>query len=167
MYVQLNKVLAAYAFAVLTLHAISGARGQYDPLVIPEKAQMSTTEFTVHDTARQRDIPLRVYLPSAHTQHPVVLFSHGLGGTRSGCAYLGRHWAARGFVAVFLQHVGSDDSVWRNAATCQAAGGVEASRIAGKLLTPRAGRSDRVRSARTVEPRPRSIRCMGGWICST
>jgi predicted dienelactone hydrolase len=44
----------------------------------------------------------------------VVLFSHGLGGSRQGSAYLGRHWAARGYVAVFLQHPGSDDSVWKD-----------------------------------------------------
>jgi len=42
-----------------------------------------------------------------------VLFSHGLGGSREGSAFLGRHWAARGYVAVFLQHPGSDGSVWR------------------------------------------------------
>jgi predicted dienelactone hydrolase len=29
---------------------------------------------------------------------------------------LGEHWAARGYVAVFLQHHGSDDAVWKNAA---------------------------------------------------
>jgi len=55
-----------------------------------------------------------LYLPAATNPAPVVLFSHGLGGTKSGCAYLGQHWAARGYVAVFLQHPGSDDSVWRN-----------------------------------------------------
>jgi predicted dienelactone hydrolase len=52
-------------------------------------------------------------LPAADTPAPVVLFSHGLGGTRENSAYLGKHWSARGFVAVFLQHPGSDDSVWR------------------------------------------------------
>jgi predicted dienelactone hydrolase len=44
----------------------------------------------------------------------VVLFSHGLGGSRRGSAYLGRHWAARGYVAVFVQHPGSDESVWQD-----------------------------------------------------
>ena len=43
-----------------------------------------------------------------------MLFSHGLGGNREGSAYLGNHWAARGYVAVFLQHPGSDDGVWKN-----------------------------------------------------
>ncbi len=45
----------------------------------------------------------------------MILFSHGLGGSRSGSAFLGEHWAARGYGAVFLQHPGSDDSVWKNA----------------------------------------------------
>jgi predicted dienelactone hydrolase len=45
---------------------------------------------------------------------PVVLFSHGLGGTRGGSTYLGQHWSARGYVAVFLQHPGSDESVWKD-----------------------------------------------------
>jgi predicted dienelactone hydrolase len=43
-----------------------------------------------------------------------VLFSHGLGGSRKGGGFLGNHWAARGYVAVFLQHPGSDESVWRD-----------------------------------------------------
>jgi len=44
-----------------------------------------------------------------------VLFSHGLGGSREGNAYLGHHWSARGFAIVAVQHPGSDDAVWRDA----------------------------------------------------
>jgi predicted dienelactone hydrolase len=68
----------------------------------------------VNDTERSREIPIRVYLPPQKEDAPVVLFSHGLGGTRTGSRFLGEHWAARGYVAMFLQHPGSDDSVWRN-----------------------------------------------------
>ena len=32
---------------------------------------------------------------------------------RAGSAFLGKHWAARGYVCVFLQHPGSDTSVWK------------------------------------------------------
>ncbi len=71
-------------------------------------------DLTVTDTHRHRDLPIRAYLPTGTNAAPVVLFSHGLGGNREGAAYLGRHWAARGYVAVFLQHPGSDDGVWRN-----------------------------------------------------
>ena len=71
-------------------------------------------DLTVHDEERNRDIPFRVYLPISAKPQPVVLFSHGLGGSRAGSVFLGEHWAARGYVAVFLQHPGSDDSVWKN-----------------------------------------------------
>jgi predicted dienelactone hydrolase len=87
----------------------------YDPLAIDKDAAAAQPQdFTVQDVQRQRDIPVRVYLPPQKEAAPVVLFSHGLGGTREGSAFLGRHWAARGYVAVFLQHPGSDDSVWKN-----------------------------------------------------
>jgi predicted dienelactone hydrolase len=44
---------------------------------------------------------------------PIILFSHGLGGSREGYEYLGRHWAGCGFVSVHLQHQGSDDQLWK------------------------------------------------------
>ena len=86
----------------------------YNPLVLPASNVVRQVDLAVSDTARTREIPLRIYLPADTNPAPVVLFSHGLGGTKNGCAYLGQHWAARGYVAVFLQHPGSDDSVWRN-----------------------------------------------------
>lgn len=73
----------------------------------------------VKDAARNREIPLRVYFPSAKTSAPVILFSHGLGGSRENNPYLGQHWSARGYVVVFCQHVGSDESVWKDAAPLQ------------------------------------------------
>ena len=85
----------------------------YDPLVIA-KYQPTAQDLTVSDVKRSRDIPIRVYLPKERTPAPVILFSHGLGGSREGSAFLGNHWAARGYVAVFLQHPGSDDSVWKD-----------------------------------------------------
>jgi predicted dienelactone hydrolase len=86
----------------------------YDPLSVARERVDPPRELTVHDAARNRDVPLLVYLPRGMGAAPAVLFSHGLGGTRSGSAYLGWHWAARGYLAVFLQHPGSDDSVWKD-----------------------------------------------------
>jgi len=88
----------------------SGA--EYDPLVPIFKNVPDPVDFTVVDSVRKRDIPVRVYLPPEKSPAPVVLFSHGLGGSREGSAYLGKHWAGRGYAAVFLQHTGSDTSVW-------------------------------------------------------
>jgi predicted dienelactone hydrolase len=104
------------AFMILTQVAGSAiaADKSYDPLALPEDRLQEPLDLAVKDQARSREIPLRVYLPLAHSPAPVVLFSPGLGGSRQGYVYLGKHWAARGYVTVVLQHPGSDDSVWKN-----------------------------------------------------
>ena len=95
--------------AAFTVRAVD-----YNPLTTDKSFTAKQVEVTIHDVARHRDLPLRIYLPTNTAPQPVVLFSHGLGGNRAGSAFLGEHWAARGYVAVFLQHPGSDDSVWKD-----------------------------------------------------
>jgi len=38
----------------------------------------------------------------------IVIFSHGLGGSREGYAYFGQHMASHGYLCVHVQHHGSD-----------------------------------------------------------
>lgn len=79
------------------------------------EAPFATLDFDWHDAERGRNVPVRLYLPaSADAARPVplVVFSHGIGGSRMGYSYLGRHWAAQGYASLHLQHVGSDRSVW-------------------------------------------------------
>jgi predicted dienelactone hydrolase len=99
---------------LLAQAAVEACAGNYDPLAVDPAFHPPHVDLTVHDAARNRDLPVRVYLPTNTAPAPVILFSHGLGGTRTGSTFLGEHWAARGYVAVFLQHPGSDDSVWKN-----------------------------------------------------
>jgi predicted dienelactone hydrolase len=108
--------LAVLAIALVCTTSAAPARADYDPLRRAAGVAAVTTERVVRDEKRQRDIPIRIYLPDAPAAAPVVLFSHGLGGARTNNAYLGEHWAARGYVAVFLQHPGSDASVWQDVA---------------------------------------------------
>jgi predicted dienelactone hydrolase len=88
--------------------------GNYNPLTVDPAFHAAQVDLSFHDAARNRDIPLRVYLPMNTAPEPVVLFSHGLGGNREGSKFMGEQWAARGYVAVFVQHPGSDDSVWKD-----------------------------------------------------
>lgn len=77
---------------------------------------VTTAQFTWHDSKRERDVPVKIYSPVTDAgPFPVILFSHGLGGTRDNYEYLGRYWASHGYVSVHLQHEGSDDKVWREA----------------------------------------------------
>jgi predicted dienelactone hydrolase len=66
------------------------------------------------DRQRQRAVPVRLYLPAAQPAQPLplVLFSHGLGGSRRGYSYLGAHFARNGYASLHVQHVGSDRGVW-------------------------------------------------------
>lgn len=99
----------------VTTNSVFGADdSRYDSLAVNDAKLPEPLDLVIHDADQQRDIPVLVYLPNDEMPAPVVLFSHGLGGMRTMCAYLGSHWAARGYVAVFLQHPGSDDSVWRD-----------------------------------------------------
>uniref|UniRef100_UPI003563FFF3 alpha/beta hydrolase family protein n=1 Tax=Pontiella sp. TaxID=2837462 RepID=UPI003563FFF3 len=98
------------------LAVLSPANGSYDPLAITQSNSPTPLDLVVKDETRGRSIPVLVYLPETTNAAPVVLFSHGLGGSRTGNAYLGKHWSARGYVAVFVQHPGSDDGTWKNAA---------------------------------------------------
>jgi predicted dienelactone hydrolase len=110
----------ALAGVVLVLAGRFAAQARpYDPLVTSDRPLVKTIDLTINDPARRRDVPIRVYLPATKAAAPVVLFSHGLGGSREGYAYLGEHWAARGYVAVFLQHPGSDTSVWADTPPAQ------------------------------------------------
>ncbi len=64
------------------------------------------------DARRNRTVQVKIYLPqNCPEKCPVIIFSHGLGGSRDSAEYLGMAWARHGFVGVFLQHPGSDASL--------------------------------------------------------
>ncbi len=78
--------------------------------------RVESLDFDWRDEARERSVPARLYLPrnEGHTPEavPLVIFSHGMGGSRFGYTYLGRYWASQGLATLHIQHEGSDRSVW-------------------------------------------------------
>jgi predicted dienelactone hydrolase len=73
------------------------------------------------DPVRQRRVPVRIRAPAgdrpaAATPAPVVIVSHGLGGSRDGLGYLGLALAEAGFLVIHVQHIGTDAAVWRGQA---------------------------------------------------
>lgn len=62
------------------------------------------------DDARDRTVPIKIYAPDPDEPgpFPVIVLSHGLGGSREGLAYLGKHWASHGYVVIAVTHKGSD-----------------------------------------------------------
>ena len=75
---------------------------------------------TWQDSRRQRAVPVRIRWPQGAAPAggwPVVIYSHGLGGSRDGGDVWGHAWAASGLVVVHVQHLGSDFDAVRGVAS--------------------------------------------------
>ena len=69
----------------------------------------------VRRRARHRKIAYKVYAPADALdgeKFPVIIWSHGLGGSRDGAGFISRFVAAHGFVIIHIQHPGTDSTLW-------------------------------------------------------
>jgi len=64
-------------------------------------------EIVLHDDARDKDLSVKVYYPTAGGPFPVIIFSHGGGGSKDGYADLGAFWASHGYVSIHPTHADS------------------------------------------------------------
>ena len=95
------------AIAITTAAPVNPARAQ--------SAAPSFIDFDWVDASRSRAVPARLHWPTSvapGSRVPLIVFSHGMGGSRRGYSYLGRYWAARGIASLHVQHAGSDSSLW-------------------------------------------------------
>lgn len=80
----------------------------------PADGPYSVVEIDViklRDSARYKEIPIKVYYPKAKGKFPVIIFSHGAGGSMKGYQYLGKYWASHGYISIHPTHYGSDTSI--------------------------------------------------------
>ncbi len=83
--------------------------------LLPQPGAYEIKYFQWVDRNRQREVLGKLYLPPASSRRapvPLIVFSHGMGGSREGYSYLGANWAARGYASLHVQHAGSDSSLW-------------------------------------------------------
>ena len=86
-------------------------------LAVPSLA--ASCDAVWRDGPRGRDVPVRIDLPGGKGSVPAVIWSPGVGGTRSNASRWTAAWTAAGIAVVRLEHPGSDASVYRGAATPQ------------------------------------------------
>jgi predicted dienelactone hydrolase len=80
--------------------------------IVRAEEAVGTLTSDWHDAKRNVDVPVKVYFPKdLKSPAPVVIISHGLGGSREGLKYLGEYLAEHGYVTVHPTHVGSDTSL--------------------------------------------------------
>ncbi len=93
--------------------AVPGWAGSYQPASGTNLVEI--VRSTWHDDARDRDLPVKIFIPKVISAPcPVILFSPGLGSSRENYAYLGEGWVKSGFVCVFMEHPGSDPSIFKD-----------------------------------------------------
>lgn len=125
------KTLLLTVAAVLSLSAASCASpyqspppsrpdmpiaGTYAPALSAGEYRVEVREGVWRDRRRSgaRNVAWKAYLPDASAGAvPIVVWSHGLGGSRNGSESLGRHLASHGFAAFHIQHPGSDADAMR------------------------------------------------------
>ncbi|MGN7502764.1 MAG: alpha/beta hydrolase family protein [Alphaproteobacteria bacterium] len=69
----------------------------------------------------ERPVPFKIYYPApqdvtAGEKLPVIIWSHGLGGTRDGAGFISRYLAHFGYIIVHIQHHGTDSYLWEGKA---------------------------------------------------
>lgn len=79
---------------------------------LDEVSTYDTRDLDWEDPWRQRSVPVRLYMPHGRRPVPLVVFSHGIGGSRLGYTWLGQNFARHGIASLHLQHVGSDRQLW-------------------------------------------------------
>ncbi|MEQ1852485.1 MAG: hypothetical protein ABMA01_12955, partial [Chthoniobacteraceae bacterium] len=130
--------LRVFGFTVALICVTHAAeRHAYAPPV-PSR-EVAILKLDWRDAKRDRDVPVKIYFPKEGAgPFPVVIFSHGLGGSREGYEYLGRHWAGCGYVSMHIQHIGSDDSMWKGVPPAERAKAVQggAANVANALNRP-------------------------------
>jgi predicted dienelactone hydrolase len=95
-------------------------------LAVAGESRVDVRDFEWTDAARGRTVPVRVRTPrDGDAPLPVIIHSHGLGGSREGGAAWGEHWASHGYLVIHVQHPGSDEQLWQ-AKAGDAAGAMKA-----------------------------------------
>jgi predicted dienelactone hydrolase len=96
----------AYIFAAN--RAMKGAESSvYKAAAGPFETDVAS-DIVLHDAQRNKDLHVKVTFPKADGKFPVIVFSHGFGGSKDTYGSLTEYWAARGYVTLQPTH---DDSI--------------------------------------------------------
>jgi predicted dienelactone hydrolase len=111
---RFSLLLAVASLSPSAFSCLAGDTSSYPPAAVSNA--VDTVKYDWQDAKRDRAVPVKIYYPKTGSgPFPIIIFSHGLGGSRDGYSYLGNYWASHGYVSVHLQHIGSDTSVFQNA----------------------------------------------------
>ncbi len=82
-----------------------------DSRVVKIKVYYPSDYATTGENLSENDLAVPTPLKSK-ADLPVIIWSHGLGGSVDGASFLSRYVASYGYVIVHVQHHGTDSSLW-------------------------------------------------------
>lgn len=110
-----RRVLLISLLAALPLAgAVSRTNAQEKPapMTYPVKQGayevVTVEEVILHDKARDKDLPVYINYPKNGGPFPIIVFSHGSGGSGDRVAILTKFWASQGYVCLNPTH---EDSI--------------------------------------------------------
>jgi dienelactone hydrolase len=85
-----------------------------DPLTEPARVLIKRGQW-IDDTRDNRIIKYKIYYPDSQPVKPLplIIWSHGLGGTEDGAGFIARFLASHGYIHLHIGHEGTNDSLWR------------------------------------------------------
>ena len=93
----------------VAVHATAAGPGGYK--VEPGPWKVASEDLVLRDERRQKDLEITVRYPvvdaNAADRFPLVVFSHGAGGSRATFPDLTAHWASHGYIVVLPTHADS------------------------------------------------------------
>jgi len=106
-------VPVSWANAALADTALADKQNLADLYASPGPFQVKQELGVWQDAQRDnRQVPYKLYYPADRKDKtPIVVWSHGVFGSRESASYLGEHLASHGIAALHLQHPGTDASL--------------------------------------------------------
>lgn len=105
------RLITCIFATVLTARALWAA----DPY--PPKsatAPVSVLRVDWKDPARNTTVLVKIYFPKTISDSPaplpLIIFSHGLGGSRDAYQFWGQYWASQGYIVIHPDHSASDEA---------------------------------------------------------
>jgi predicted dienelactone hydrolase len=92
----MSTALVAFTLVTLAADVTTG------PLAVE-----SVENITLHDAKRRKELPVAVCYPKEAGRYPVIVFSHGAGGSGPRVLALPKFWASHGYVVLVPTHADS------------------------------------------------------------
>lgn len=80
-----------------------GVPGAY-PASSPHYQVRALDDVVLHDPLLNKDLHIKIFYPEGPGPFPVILFSHGYGGSKDSYSFLTRYWAKHGYVTLQPNH---------------------------------------------------------------